>query len=114
MLDASVADQGRRRAEELSRGERVSALARLASAGLPPIRLLLARLSAGEPATDTAWVDQSRQLAMQLGGQLKTELTRAIAEGGPMAAINVCYLRAPGDSAATDRARLESPVLQAA
>jgi hypothetical protein len=52
-------------------------------------------LSAGEPATDTAWVDQSRQLAMQLGGQLKTELTRAIAEGGPMAAINVCYLRAP-------------------
>jgi hypothetical protein len=51
--------------------------------------------SAGEPATDTAWVDQSRQLAMQLGGQLKAELTKAIAEGGPMAAINVCYLRAP-------------------
>lgn len=52
-------------------------------------------LSAGEPAADTAWVDQSRQLAMQLGGQLKAELTKAIAEGGPMAAINVCYLRAP-------------------
>ena len=52
-------------------------------------------LSAGEPATDTAWVDQSRQLAMQLGGQLKAELTNAIAEGGPMAAITVCYLRAP-------------------
>jgi hypothetical protein len=52
-------------------------------------------LSAGEPAPDTAWVDQSRQLAMQLGGQLKAELTKAIAEGGPMAAINVCYLRAP-------------------
>ena len=52
-------------------------------------------LSAGEPAEDTAWVDQSRQLAMQLGGQLKGELTKAIAEGGPMAAINVCYLRAP-------------------
>jgi hypothetical protein len=52
-------------------------------------------LSAGEPATDTAWVDQSRQLAMQLGGQLKAELTKAIAEGGPLAAINVCYLRAP-------------------
>ena len=52
-------------------------------------------LSAGEPATDTAWVDQSRQLAMQLGGQLKGELTKAIAEGGPIAAINVCYLRAP-------------------
>jgi hypothetical protein len=52
-------------------------------------------LSAGEPTPDTAWVDQSRQLAMQLGGQLKAELTKAIAEGGPMAAINVCYLRAP-------------------
>ncbi len=52
-------------------------------------------LMAGEPAPDTAWVDQSRQLAMQLGGQLKSELTKAIAEGGPIAAINVCYLRAP-------------------
>jgi hypothetical protein len=52
-------------------------------------------LTAGEPAPDTAWVEQSRQLAMQLGGQLKAELSKAIAEGGPMAAINVCYLRAP-------------------
>ena len=52
-------------------------------------------LAAAEPAADTAWVDQSRQLAMQLGGQLKSELSKAIAEGGPVAAINVCYLRAP-------------------
>jgi len=52
-------------------------------------------LAAAEPAADTAWVDQSRQLAMQLGGQLKGELSKAIAEGGPIAAINVCYLRAP-------------------
>jgi hypothetical protein len=52
-------------------------------------------LAAAEPAADTAWVDQSRQLAMQLGGQLKSELSKAIAEGGPIAAINVCYLRAP-------------------
>jgi len=52
-------------------------------------------LAAGEPAADTAWVDQSRQLAMQLGGQLKGELSKAIAEGGPIAAINICYLRAP-------------------
>jgi hypothetical protein len=52
-------------------------------------------LTAGEPTQDTAWVEQSRQLAMQLGGQLKGELTKAIAEGGPIAAINVCYLRAP-------------------
>ena len=52
-------------------------------------------LTAGEPTPDTAWVEQSRQLALQLGGQLKGELTKAIAEGGPIAAINVCYLRAP-------------------
>jgi hypothetical protein len=52
-------------------------------------------LAAAEPPADTAWVDQSRQLAMQLGGQLKAELSKAIAEGGPVAAINVCYLRAP-------------------
>lgn len=57
---------------------------------LSPISLM-----AGEPPADTAWVEQSRQLAMQLGGQLKGELTKAIAEGGPIAAINVCYLRAP-------------------
>ena len=52
-------------------------------------------LLAAEPVPDTAWVEQSRQLAMQLGGQLKGELTQAIAQGGPIAAINVCYLRAP-------------------
>ncbi len=52
-------------------------------------------LSAAEPVPDTAWVEQSRQLALQLGSQLKGELSKAIAEGGPLAAINVCYLRAP-------------------
>jgi hypothetical protein len=50
---------------------------------------------AGRAAPATAWVEQSRQLASQLGGQLKGELTQAISEGGPIAAINVCYLRAP-------------------
>jgi hypothetical protein len=52
-------------------------------------------LAAAEPATDTDWVEQSRQLVMQLGGQLKSELGKAIADGGPVKAINVCYLRAP-------------------
>ena len=52
-------------------------------------------LGAAEPEADAEWVEHSRQLAMQLGGQLKAELGKAIAEGGPMAAINVCYLRAP-------------------
>jgi hypothetical protein len=52
-------------------------------------------LTAAEPVPETAWIEQSRQLTMQLGGQLKGELTKAIAEGGPIAAINVCYTRAP-------------------
>jgi len=52
-------------------------------------------LHAAEPVSETAWVELSRQVAMRLGGQLKGELTQAIAEGGPIAAINVCYLRAP-------------------
>jgi hypothetical protein len=52
-------------------------------------------LGAAEPAADAEWVEHSRQLATQLGGQLKAELAQAIAEGGPIAAINVCYLRAP-------------------
>jgi len=52
-------------------------------------------LTTAEPAPEPAWIAQSRQLTMQLGGQLKGELTKAIADGGPIAAINVCYMRAP-------------------
>ena len=52
-------------------------------------------LGAAEPVPDTSWTEQSRQLTMQLGGQLKAELSKAIAEGGPIAAIDVCYTRAP-------------------
>jgi Protein of unknown function (DUF3365) len=52
-------------------------------------------LTTAEPVPETAWIEQSRQLTLQLGGQLKGELTKAIAEGGPIAAINVCYTRAP-------------------
>ena len=52
-------------------------------------------LGATEPAADVEWIEQSRQLATQLGGQLKAELGKAIAEGGPVAAIDVCHTRAP-------------------
>jgi len=52
-------------------------------------------LTTAEPVPETAWIEQSRQLTLQLGGQLKGELTKAIADGGPIAAINVCYTRAP-------------------
>jgi hypothetical protein len=41
------------------------------------------------------WIEQSRQLAQQLGGELKGELSRAMGEGGPMAAVAVCKTRAP-------------------
>jgi hypothetical protein len=41
------------------------------------------------------WIEQSRQLAQQLGGELKVELSRAINEGGPLAAVTVCKTRAP-------------------
>ena len=52
-------------------------------------------LTAAEPATDTAWVEQSRALATQFGSELKGELGKAIASGGPVAAIEVCRSRAP-------------------
>jgi hypothetical protein len=41
------------------------------------------------------WIEQSRQLAQQLGGELKGELSRAMSEGGPVAAVSVCKSRAP-------------------
>jgi len=50
---------------------------------------------AGPPGEELAWVLQSRQLALALGSQMKGELARAIAEGGPVAAIDVCNTRAP-------------------
>jgi hypothetical protein len=56
---------------------------------LPPATI------AADQAPTPPWVEQSRQLANQLGSRLKTELTTAIAAGGPVAAINVCHTRAP-------------------
>jgi hypothetical protein len=57
--------------------------------------LLPPALFAADQAPTPPWVEQSRQLASQLGGQLKTELTAAMAAGGPVAAIDVCHTRAP-------------------
>ena len=48
---------------------------------------------AAEPATD--WIAQSRGLAQQLCIELKGELSRAMKEKGPVAAISVCKDRAP-------------------
>jgi hypothetical protein len=54
-----------------------------------------ALVCAADEAVSPAWIEQGRQLAQQLGGQLKAELGRAISAGGPVAAIAVCKTRAP-------------------
>ena len=51
--------------------------------------------TAAEQSTWPEWIEQSRQLSMQLGQELKSELGRAIEQGGPIAAIDVCHKRAP-------------------
>ncbi len=47
----------------------------------------------GEP--EAAWDERSRALAEQLMSELKTELGRAMQQGGPVAAVAVCKSRAP-------------------
>jgi hypothetical protein len=73
---------------------------------LYPSLLLLsaaAALSAGPPATAEEpvlpWIAEGRSLSRQLGGELKAELEKAMAEGGPIAAIGVCRERAPAIAA---------------
>ena len=56
-------------------------------------------VSAAEPVPAPEWVAKSRELVAQLGGDLKGELTRAIEQGGPVAAIGVCKERAPAIAA---------------
>jgi hypothetical protein len=55
--------------------------------------------TAAEPAEWPEWVGSSRELAMQFGAELKGELTRAIEQGGAVAAIPVCKDRAPAIAA---------------
>jgi len=52
-------------------------------------------IQAADAPAAPGWIEQSRQLAQQLGGELKVELSRAISEGGPLAAVTVCKTRAP-------------------
>ncbi len=47
----------------------------------------------GEP--ETKWDERSRALADQLMSELKTELGKAMQQGGPVAAVAVCKSRAP-------------------
>ena len=55
--------------------------------GLPPVA------SAEESVPE--WLTRSRELAQQLATELKAELQRSLASGGPVAAIAVCRNRAP-------------------
>ena len=69
--------------------------------------LLLASLpvlsSTAEVAPASDWIEHSRQLALQLGSELKGELGKAMAAGGPVAAISVCRERAPAIAARLSR-----------
>jgi hypothetical protein len=69
--------------------------------------LLLATLALPALAAETAlapdWIERSRQLATQLGSELKGELGKAIEAGGPVAAIGVCSTRAPEIAARLSR-----------
>ena len=71
----------RRRAGELSRAERLSALARLSSAGLSPLRLLLARLSAGEPAAPV--VAEAREAFVHAAGNGRGAEALALLDRAP-------------------------------
>lgn len=64
---------------------------RLLSAAI--IALAASTAPAADPAPD--WVGEARTGAAALGGQLKQALQAAIAEGGPVAGIEVCSIRAP-------------------
>ena len=49
------------------------------------------------------WLTRSRQLAQQLGTELKAELSSALASTGPTGAIEVCRARAPEIAAQLSR-----------
>ncbi len=74
-------------------------MTRRAHALLIALSLSPPALLAAEPTAWPEWVGTSRELTMQLGAELKGELTRAIEQGGPVAAIPVCRERAPAIAA---------------
>jgi hypothetical protein len=54
---------------------------------------------AAEAVEVPPWVERSRELASQLGQELKGELVKTLEQGGPVAAIGVCRDRAPAIAA---------------
>lgn len=67
--------------------------------------VLLLSTSAAGRADDASlpWVDQSRALADRFATTLRGELARALADGGPARAIDVCRERAPAIAAQLSR-----------
>lgn len=53
------------------------------------------------------WVEQARSGAGALGSQLKQALQTAMADGGPVAAIDVCRIQAPEIAADVSSRRLQ-------
>ncbi|WP_376692107.1 Tll0287-like domain-containing protein [Wenzhouxiangella sp. EGI_FJ10409] len=70
------------------------------------IALAASAVSAEEPAP--SWVEDARAGAGALGSQLQQALQAAMAEGGPVAGIEVCRVRAPeiADNVSSDSRRV--------
>ncbi|MEE4303371.1 MAG: DUF3365 domain-containing protein [Wenzhouxiangella sp.] len=76
-----------------------------AATGLLIAAVLSGGTAAAEPAPE--WVDQARAGAGSLGSQLQQALRAAIQEGGPVAGIEVCKIRAPEIAADVSGSRLD-------
>lgn len=87
---------GRFALSRFARG-RLACIAALLSALLIPA----AAVAEGPPP---AWVAEARDAAKALGSQLAAELESAISNHGPLAAVDVCNLRAPAIAAAVSGA----------
>jgi hypothetical protein len=75
--------------------------------------LLLAAAVAGATPPDRS--AEGRAIAMAFGGELKAALQGAMAEGGPLATIEVCHARAPAiaaEASATSGARVGRTALK--
>jgi len=69
------------------------------------VLLAAANVSARDEAP--AWVNQARSAADALGSQLKQALQAAMKDGGPVAGIEVCRIKAPEIAASVSGERIE-------
>lgn len=78
---------------------RTYALPAALAAALAASLLAAACARAPAPAPDAADIDAARAAAQELQSRLSAELRRAMASGGPVAAIEVCRVAAPAIAA---------------